>query len=347
LNRTSTMSASLLAVGVLILGLAVPAHAEDEPSSDVVSVLSDITSESTSPITDVLENVAQVATDSVGDTAIDADIGGVNISVPTDPSDPVSLESSTGNVITIELPFADVAAKAEVVAEGVVSYDNNNSSITAPVVKDDGSLQVTTIIQDASAPTEYAYELTIPQGATASLADDGNVVFLGFDGTFVGGVTPAWAKDANGVSVPTHYVVVGTTLTQVVEHTGGDFAYPVVADPWLWTQLFNSFYRGSWHGDYTYNGTVTLGGAIILSGGGGIGGHALGVTVFLTAGWDEWKAKWAAITNKSTLRQQYECHVVGGIYTLPFTGPYNLERAQTNRPNWPVDVVRHHCNWTP
>lgn len=40
---------------------------------------------------------------------------------------------------------------------------------------------------------------------------------------------PATADD-----VPTHYEVHGSTLTQIVDHTGGRFAYPVVADPvWL------------------------------------------------------------------------------------------------------------------
>ena len=323
-----------------------PAHAEEEPDGGAGSILSKVTSESTSPATDILENVAQVATVSVGDTAIDAVIDGASINVPTDPSRPVSIESSTGKQIRVELPFADEASKAEVVAEGVISYDNNNSSITAPVVKADGSLQVTTIIQDASAPTEFSYKLSIPLGGTIATADDGNVVILDSDGSFVGGVLPAWAKDANGVSVPTHYVLAGTTRTQVVQHDAGNFASPVVADPWLWTQLFTNFWRGSWHGDYTYNGTVTVGGAIILSGGGGVGGHALGVAVFLNAGWDEWKAKWPAVTNKATIRQQYECHVSGGVYTLPFTGPYNLERAQTNRANWPIGVGDHHCNWT-
>jgi len=48
----------------------------------------------------------------------------------------------------------------------------------------------------------------------------------------------AWAVDANGEAVATHYEIDGTTLTQVVD-TDGQTAYPVVADPawywWLWT----------------------------------------------------------------------------------------------------------------
>jgi hypothetical protein len=42
-------------------------------------------------------------------------------------------------------------------------------------------------------------------------------------------IAPAWALDARGRSVPTHYLLSGGTITQVVEHGGA--TYPVVADP--------------------------------------------------------------------------------------------------------------------
>ena len=77
-------------MGALTLGLAVPASAEDEPASDVGSTLSDLTNDSTSPATDVLVDVAQVPTDSTGETAIDATVAGIDVIVPTDPSDPRS-----------------------------------------------------------------------------------------------------------------------------------------------------------------------------------------------------------------------------------------------------------------
>ena len=45
-------------------------------------------------------------------------------------------------------------------------------------------------------------------------------------------VAPAWAVDANGTNLETHYEVDGNTITQVVET---NTAYPVTADPnWLW-----------------------------------------------------------------------------------------------------------------
>lgn len=52
-----------------------------------------------------------------------------------------------------------------------------------------------------------------------------------------------------------------------------------------------------------------------------------------------------ADTNKATLKQQYSCHVAAGVYGLPFTGEYNLERSRANRSNWVSGVLSHRCNW--
>lgn len=50
-------------------------------------------------------------------------------------------------------------------------------------------------------------------------------------------VAPAWAVDANGNQLSTHYEVQGDTIKQVVE-TDANTAFPVTADPnWVWWTL--------------------------------------------------------------------------------------------------------------
>lgn len=44
-------------------------------------------------------------------------------------------------------------------------------------------------------------------------------------------VLPAWARDANGVAVSTHFALKGNKLVQYVDHRQPGVAYPVVADP--------------------------------------------------------------------------------------------------------------------
>lgn len=177
------------------------------------------------------------------------------------------------------------------------------------------------------------------------LLKNGAVLITDSTGSFMGVIAPPWAKDATGKSLPTNYEIAGSTVTQVVEHTSAT-EYPVVADPWMGIQLFTSFWRGSWRGDWTYNATVTAGGNAVLGGGGGVGGYVAGGIVFRANGWDEWKSYFGsnAMTNKATIGQQYNCHVMAGQMGLLFTGPYNIERAQPNYANWGPTAVWHHCN---
>ncbi|WP_120521579.1 hypothetical protein [Arthrobacter celericrescens] len=123
-------------------------------------------------------------------------------------------------------------------------------------------------------------------------------------------------------------------------------AYPVVADPWFGARLFQPVKRSISRGDYMYSAWLTPWGVAVLSGGGsGIFNYLAGGYIIRTAGWEEWTKAWPAITNKATLKQQFDCHVAAGIYGIPFTQDYNLERFRADRPNWLPGVWSHHCNW--
>ncbi len=63
--------------------------------------------------------------------------------------------------------------------------------------------------------------------------DTGEVLLLGPSNKLLTTFDPAWAKDANGAPVPTHYEIDGNTLVQVVDFTAAT-AFPVVADPSVW-----------------------------------------------------------------------------------------------------------------
>lgn len=89
-----------------------------------------------------------------------------------------------------------------------------------------------TVITNASAPSSYSYPMSIPAGATAAAQTDGSITVTGDSGNLVGAMSPAWAVDANGSSVPSHHELSGATVTQVVDSAGTQ-AFPVAADPWF------------------------------------------------------------------------------------------------------------------
>lgn len=119
----------------------------------------------------------------------------------------------------------------------------------AVTVSNAGNVRVHSIIGDKDAPEEYSYSFP---GVDAIVLDaETGVAFLFAyiegEPELVGGVDAPWARDANGVEVPTHFEVQGNVLTQVVEHKSGNFAYPITADPSWWDSVKGWFKSaGSW-----------------------------------------------------------------------------------------------------
>lgn len=155
-------------------------------------------------------------------------VGSGAVEVPGTPESGVELVGWAGDSLTIGLPFVDQAERAVGLENGAVVFPGLDSSST--VVVGDAGVQMLTTIAGDQAPTRYDYDLHLAPGQTLTLAQDG-VLILNPDGSIALVISSAWAKDANGVDIPTSFEVDGTTLTQVVSHTEADTAYPVVADP--------------------------------------------------------------------------------------------------------------------
>lgn len=330
-------------LSALLIGLAAPAGAQDETQINTLAVLEDKFAGFVSPAKEVMWDVAEVPTGSVGQSAINVDLNGVEISIPTDASNPLSIESKDAGLIAIELPFSGDAARAEVISRGVVAFDNRNGSITAPIVKNDGSVQIITVLESAAAPTLYPYQLVLPRGA--EIVKSGDSLLIVNRGKLVGGLAPAWAKDATGRKVPTRYVVSGTTITQIIDHVGGQFKYPIVADPWIGVSLFSSVSVDTYRSQPRVNLDLSLWGWAVYVGG-TPAGFAAGQIILNTAGWDEAWGYGGAIRSaldKPSQRQQFSCHALGAIAA----GTWNLEKFRPNRTNgdWGLGLAVHRCNW--
>lgn len=193
----------------------------------------------------VFTNVATTATTGPGVAAAQATSDGASVSIPTAPTDGITLNTPSqtitdagtggtstvpGSGSTVGLPFGTQAQGAVSEAPGVVSYDNNNNSTTVPVAKTDGTVQIVTIIRNANASHSYVYPLTLGADQHIQIEGDGSATVRNGADNITAYVPAPWAKDATGISVPTHYETDGTTLTQVVDFTATS-AFPVVADP--------------------------------------------------------------------------------------------------------------------
>jgi hypothetical protein len=150
----------------------------------------------------------------------------------------VTIWSKTMNV-RVSIPNADKAKPAVRMSNGGVTYPGTGGSAQSVIPNKDG-FQLLTTIGNAEAPTRYTYLVNVPSGGKVEITENGNANVVSDTGKSMLIAPKAWAKDANGKSVPTHFETDGKSLTQVVEHTNGNYAYPIVADPqyyWMWIKF--------------------------------------------------------------------------------------------------------------
>lgn len=195
----------------------------------------------------VLSNLAnnQAITGTGGSTAISASTDTTSVTVPTQPTGQVTVSDTgsgvpQGSTVSTGLPFASIAGNAHVEANGIVSYDNGNGTTTVPIVKADGSVSLTTVIAASTSASSFSYPLNLQPGQTAAVDDGGGVDIADASGTSVGYISPAWALDANGLPVSSHFELSGTTVTQVVDLSSPNIVYPVVADPLITAGFWNA-----------------------------------------------------------------------------------------------------------
>ncbi|MDN4613389.1 DUF2599 domain-containing protein [Leifsonia sp. F6_8S_P_1B] len=262
-----------------------------------------------------------------------------SVQLPADSSEPIVMSNPDAGSLEIGLPFADSAATRDEENDVVSGYDNGNDSRTAPITKTDGSVQIITILESGDAPSRYTYDFSAKDGA--HLDPSGPLLAVRDDsGSRVATIAPAWAVDADGRSVPTHYEVSGNSLTQVVDHRSGTFSYPIVADPYLGQALIARVDLGSEGGKPRYSVVKTAYGDNVAMGMLRPGNYdaLLGATVMRTEGWKDAVAKRPAM-NIATIKQQYDCHTV----YAPSKNPWNLEAFRGQNANWGVNPKQ--CNW--
>ncbi len=268
----------------------------------------------------------------------------MSIGLSTDASDGVTLSNSTEKV-DLELPYASSASGANSIGMGLFEYDNRNGSSTVPIVKDDGSIQIATVITDAASPTTYTYRVGGDISAIEP-QDDGALILKSSSGSTIGVVAPPWAVDSDGVHLPTSYNVEGTYFTQTVVFSK-DTVFPVVADPWLGVDLISS------HKWYTASGKPAISVAVTPMMG------AVNEFVAATVGWDELKtkvkakssSKYTELTTHGTYNDQWFCHSAGKTL-IGVAGWLGIDKRPTwdlegfrRRVSSPDDYISKHCNW--
>lgn len=226
---------SLVATAVISAGIiAAPGTAMANTNDTVTTteIMSALNATDASNANLVAES-APSKSDADSAAVLQTDTGSIDIA--KDPNDGVTLDVTGGTTVSVGLPNAEDAGTAKKAADGTVVYPASDGSANAVIPTDKG-VQMLTTIANSDAPTRYTYPIGLPDGGKVEL--DGNgVLVLDNDDKIILATSAAWAHDADGVSVPTHFETDGTGITQVVNHTDGNYRYPIVADP-FWSTFW-------------------------------------------------------------------------------------------------------------
>ena len=321
--RTRSVWIGTLAA-VTIVAAGTSSTASDQPDALIDTVASTV--EAVAPDAEVLQPV-EASNAFVAGTATAPAL------IPVQPDGDVTLSSSRGS-ITVGLPGNSSTATGSVAEDGTVVYPSTDGA-TLAVQALEGSVRILSVIPWPDVSGTFTYPLDLPADANAELLEDGSVLILGADGAFLGGFAQPWAVDADGAPVPTHYLLDGGSLVQVVEHDP-DAAYPIVADPWLGVNLIagvsvTNESQGR-HWSYSLSAWGHYWSRRAFDGS--------GQSVMLTAGWNEAKA-WAPTVDSQNLHDQWNCHAFGGLIV---TGTWDLESWRGHNTSQ-ADWIRTQCNW--
>lgn len=133
------------------------------------------------------------------------------------------------------------AARGQVARDGTQVFATPDPGVDLTTTTLTDGVQVATVIRNAAADTQTAYNLG--GDVLASFGDDGSVIVgrrvtgghaAGHDWHPVitlGQINAPWARDAAGNAVATRYLLDGSTLIQQTDHRVPTTTYPVVADP--------------------------------------------------------------------------------------------------------------------
>jgi hypothetical protein len=146
-------------------------------------------------------------------------------------TDPDRTLVATVSESDIGIGMPEAAGNGNQPLPGLVTYSAKQASVAYAHQRTGQIARALTIIKDSSAPTEYRFPISAPEGSMLEVEDDDGTVLIYNNDIYLGEIDLPWAKDANGNAVPTSYRVEGMTLIQTVNHAGA--AYPVVADPAL------------------------------------------------------------------------------------------------------------------
>lgn len=222
-------------------------------------------------------------------------VDGVQASLPIDPKGQVVLTPvGTTASLKMDLPQSATQTSGSLAQDGTVVYADSSGAWDMAVQAVSSGARAAMVLNTPSAPRSFTFTLDGPAGMTVTVEGD-LVLIKDSAGNIAGGMAAPWAKDANGVPVPTTYTASGTTVTQTIHPDQvSSVAYPITADPYMGRTVVKSVTKASDPKGTIYRVKPTT------------FGRYAPLIAHVTVGWAEAKGK--GVPNRTNLYEQYICH---------------------------------------
>lgn len=137
--------------------------------------------------------------------------------------------------MTLEFATGDITTQGD----GVYKLEVEDQDSVAFLQETQWGYRIITTIGSNESPTTFSYAVELPNDTRMDLASD-LIYMVGPNDEVLATLELPWAKDANGIDVPTHFTWNDGVLTQHVELTGAE-AFPISADPaWSYSYSYNT-----------------------------------------------------------------------------------------------------------
>lgn len=149
---------------------------------------------------------------------------------PADLSSPISAPLG-GDLETFEIRPAEGSAAGQLIDNRKVFYANaaTDTDVIAEPTPRGG--EVSWVVRSPESPETFTLDIEVDGDDAEVQVKDGSA-FVVKDGTALANVAPPRAFDAQGRTVPAEYVLKDDQLQVSTPHRSGDFAYPIVVDPY-------------------------------------------------------------------------------------------------------------------
>ena len=146
--------------------------------------------------------------------------------------------SSTLAGLSVAVDMVGLAGKERTSnADGTTTIDDVTGGVNLTIQTDSTGFAVSAELAAVTSLHQLRFDVSLPDGATLELDDDGSIDVVDADGFTIGAFKAPWAHAADGTVVETSYTVEGRTIVQSVA-TADEALYPVVADPeFVWGGL--------------------------------------------------------------------------------------------------------------